>query len=260
MKPGNVSPETMKLDELVGYLDGYLGVDRTPDYPNAMNGLQVEGAGEVTKVVTAVDATVASARKAVELGAGMLIVHHGIFWDGLRPITGRMRLRLEPLLAGGVSLYSAHLPLDAHPEVGNNAVLARLLGLDVAGRFGEFQDVVIGVYSDAEVALDDLSGRVAGALGAAPRVLGLGPSTTARVGVVSGGGGSAIAQAAASGIDTVVTGEISHNNYFDAEEYGVNVICAGHYATETVGVKALGERLRDRFSLDCVFFDHPTGL
>lgn len=250
----------MKRDELVSRLDDYLAVGETPDYPNALNGLQVEGAGEVARVVTAVDASVASARRAAELGAGMLIVHHGLFWEGLRPITGRMRQRVAPLLAAGISLYSAHLPLDAHPEVGNNAVLARMLGLEVAGRFGEFQGVAIGVFADAALRLTDLSGRVAAALGAAPRVLAFGPSTTARVGVVSGGGGSAIAQAAAAGVDTVVTGEIAHNHYFDAEEQGTNVIFAGHYATEVVGVRALGEWVRGKFSIDCVFFDHPTGL
>lgn len=248
----------MELAELVRYLDEYLKIGETPDYPGAMNGLQVEGTAAVERVLTAVDASEASVREAA--GSDMLIVHHGLFWDGVAPVTGRARRRLGPLLVNEVSLYSAHLPLDAHPEVGNNAVLARMLGFDIDGGFGEFKDVVIGVYSDTEVRVADLRVRVGDALGVTPRTLAFGPDSTTRVGIVSGGGGSAIAQARACGVDTVVTGEISHNHYLDAEEHSLNVVCAGHYATETVGVKALGEHLAGRFGVKHAFFDHPTGL
>lgn len=250
----------MKRDEIVDYINEYLSVPDTPDYSNAMNGLQVEGRGEVTRIMTAVDATEASISEAAARDVGMLLVHHGLFWEGLRPVTGRAKRRLAPLIKNDISLYSVHLPLDAHPEVGNNAVLARMLGLPVSGRFAEFHDVVIGVYSNSSVPLDELALRVKRELGVTPMVLNFGPPETRRIGVVSGGGGSSIIQALASGIDTVITGEISHNHYFDAEEHGLNIVSAGHYATETVGIRTLGKHLSEKFGLEHSFFDHPTGL
>ena len=250
----------MERTELVGYLDEYLSIRYIADYPGAMNGLQVEGAPEVRSIMTAVDASVASVAAAAAAGAGMLLVHHGLFWAGPGPVTGRTKRRLAPLIIDDISLYSAHLPLDAHPEVGNNVVLAHMLGLEVDAKFGEFKDELIGVSAVTDMELAGLAERVGAALGSEPRVLAFGPDTVRSVAIVSGGGGKAIKEAAAKGIDTLVTGELSHSEFFDAEEHGVNVVFAGHYATETVGVRALGEHISERFGLEHTFFDHPTGL
>ncbi len=250
----------MDRTELVAYIDGYLSIGEIEDYPGAMNGLQVEGADKVERIMTAVDATEASISGALRAGAGMLIVHHGLFWAGLGPITGRTKQRLAPLINGDISLYSAHLPLDAHETVGNNAVLARMLGLEVDSRFGDFKDTLIGVSAESVEPVSKLTERVGASLGVTARLFAFGPDTTRRVAVVTGGAGRAIAQAAAQGVDTLVTGEVSHPEYLDAEEYGINIIAAGHYATETVGVKALGGHLSERFGLEHTFFDHPTGL
>jgi dinuclear metal center YbgI/SA1388 family protein len=164
------------------------------------------------------------------------------------------------LIAKNIALYSAHLPLDLHPEVGNNAVLARQLGISLRGEFGEDYGVPIGRWGDVDMSRDAFERRLAGLTGSAPRRMAFGPERVRRVGVVTGAAGSMIAQAAAADLDTFVTGEGPHHTFFDAEELKLNVFYAGHYATETVGVKALAEHLHARFDLPWSFLDHPTGL
>jgi dinuclear metal center YbgI/SA1388 family protein len=247
-------------DEVRGFLDSYLSIHKVPDYPNALNGLQVEGRRAVTRVATAVDACQATINRAVEIGAELLIVHHGLFWAGLEPVTGRHAARLRRLLASRTALYSAHLPLDLHPEVGNNVLLAAMMGLQGLEGFGEFEGVTIGVVGAVQVELGTLVGQLENALDTHAHVIAAGPSRTNRVGVISGGAGNMIAAARAAGVDTFVTGEGAHHTHFDAEEWGMNVVYAGHYATETVGVRALGERVAAQFGLACEFIDHPTGL
>ena len=244
----------------MAYLDGYLRVREVPDAPAALNGLQVANAGTVTRVAVAVDLCEATVRLAAERGADLLAVHHGLFWGGLKSLTGPTYRRVAGLLRQNIALYSAHLPLDLHPDVGNNPVLARELGVAVRGAFGEEYGVSIGVWGELDLARQALASRIATVLGATPRVLAFGPERVRRVGIVTGGAGSLIAQAAAAGLDTYVTGEGAHHTFFDAEELGVNVFYAGHYATETVGVKALAGHLEARFGLPWTFLDHPTGL
>jgi dinuclear metal center YbgI/SA1388 family protein len=250
----------MKLAELVAYLNSFLRIREVPDDAEAMNGLQVENGGEVATIAVAVDACEAVILEAARTRADLLLVHHGLFWGPRTPVTGRSFRRLAALVRGGIAVYSAHLPLDVHPEVGNNAVLARLLGLEPAGIWGEYLGTPIGVWGDLALDREDAIGRLQAVLGVAPKLLPGGPTRTSRIGVVTGAGGSLIRQAHAAGIDTFITGEAKHAAYFDAEELGVNVILAGHYATETVGVKALGAHLADRFGLAWSFLDHPTGL
>jgi dinuclear metal center YbgI/SA1388 family protein len=194
------------------------------------------------------------------MGAHLLLVHHGLFWGGLQPITGRHARRIRRLLEADVALYAAHLPLDTHPEVGNNAVLARVLGVTDSVRFGEYHEQLIGVAGSLHIPREELARRIGDALGGEPRVIATGPDTVQRVGIVTGGAGNLIAQARDAGLDTYVTGEGAHHTYFDAEEWRLNVIYAGHYLTETVGVKALGKHLEQRFGLPWDFIDHPTGL
>lgn len=250
----------MELNELVAYLDDYLAVAGVPDSANALNGLQVEGPGPIRRVAAAVDASEASIRAAIEAGCDLLLVHHGLFWDGNRPVTGRRYRRLAALLESGVAVYSAHLPLDVHAEVGNNVVLARELGVAVRGRFGDHAGTEIGVWGDLSVTRDGLSARLGELLGAEVRLIAGGPARVERVGVLTGGGGSYVAAARAAGLDALVTGEGSHHTYFDAMEGGVNLYYAGHYATETWGVRALAAHLESRFGLEWVFVDQPTGL
>jgi dinuclear metal center YbgI/SA1388 family protein len=190
----------------------------------------------------------------------VLLVHHGLFWGGLEPLSGRLGRRVRALHRGDVALYSAHIPLDCHPEVGNNAVLARGLGLTNLEPFGRMHELDIGVAGDFGGSREELAGRLADLLGRSPNVIGTGPETAGRVAVVTGAASQLLAECRERGIGTFVTGEGPHHSYFDAEEWGINLIYAGHYATETVGIRALGEHLCRRCSLEFEFFDHPTGL
>ena len=253
----------MKTESILQYLEGYLGVSDHPDYPQALNGLQVEGPDEISTLVAAVDASEASIQAAAALGADLMIVHHGLFWDGLRPVTGRRYRRLRALLDNGIALYSVHLPLDGHGEVGNSALLGRALGLELEGRFGDYKGTAIGWWgrlADPRAAAD-LRESVSQAVGGGPvHLIPGGPDRVERVGVVTGGGASFVAEAVALGLDALVTGEGAHHTHFDAMEDGLHVYLAGHYATETFGVRALSEHLAQRFGLEAHFVDQPTGL
>jgi dinuclear metal center YbgI/SA1388 family protein len=250
----------VNLTELVEHLDGYLNISGVPDYPTAYNGLQVEGRADVQKVALAVDASAYAVREAVRQQLDMLIAHHGLLWNDPRPLVGREYQLLAPLFQHGVSVYAAHLPLDAHAEVGNNVGLLRMLGLEPAGSFAPFQGVNTGWWAETDAGLHDVAERLEAALGVRVTVMALGGRRIRRLGVVSGGGHRAIKDAHDAALDALVTGEIPHSAYFDAEELGVNVLLAGHYATETVGVRLLGEHLRRSFGLETAFIDHPTGL
>ena len=252
----------MKLESLLQYLDGYLGIGEHPDYPTALNGLQVGGPEEVAHVVAAVDASERAIEAAVERGADLLIVHHGLFWDGLRPLTGRRLRKVRALVEGGVALFSCHLPLDSHAEVGNCILLARALGLDIGGRWAEYRGVPIGCWGSlAEPTTPGgLADLVRDVLGNRIHLIDAGKERIQRVGVVTGGGASFVEAAADEGLDALVTGEGAHHTHFDATELGVTVVFGGHYATETFGVRALAEHLAERFGLTAEFVDLPTGL
>jgi dinuclear metal center YbgI/SA1388 family protein len=251
---------TVDLSALVSYLDDYLRIGDVNDSPQALNGLQVANGGTVERLAATVDACRATIERAAEQHADFLLVHHGLFWSGLQPLTGPYGERVRSLIRHDIALYAAHLPLDVHPDVGNNAVLARMLGLEDQRWFGQYEGQPIGIAGTAAMPRDELAERIGEMLGTEPQVIATGPERVRRIGVVTGGGGKLVAQAAAAGIDTYVTGEGPHHAYFDAEELGVNLILAGHYATETVGVKALAEHLAQRFGLPWEFIDHPTGL
>jgi len=251
----------MDLVELTRYLDGHLRVSEVRDAQVALNGLQVENRRRtVSRVAAAVDACAATIGLAAAAGADLLLVHHGLFWSGLRPVTGPQYQRLAALIQHDIAVYSAHLPLDCHPDLGNNPVLARQLGVSIRGDFGMYEGQSIGVWGEVSLTREALVDRIRDLLGGAPRLLPFGPERVARVGIITGAGARAIPQAAAAGLDTLITGEGPHWTFFDAEELGVNVVLAGHYATETVGVKALAAHLETRFGLPWVFLDHPTGL
>jgi dinuclear metal center YbgI/SA1388 family protein len=246
---------------LVRYLDDYLRVGNVPDYAGALNGLQVDcGRAEIGRIAVAVDAAQHTVDAAVREGAELLIVHHGLFWDGNRTVTGRRYRRLKALFDADMALYSAHLPLDVHPEVGNNAVLARELGVHIRGDFGEYKGAPVGVWGDLEIRREALCARLDALLGGRVKLVPGGPEQVKTVAVITGGAGGEARAAAEAGYDAYVSGEGAHHNFFDAEEEGINLLLGGHYATETFGVRALGRHLEEQFGIEWVFIDHPTGL
>ncbi len=256
------------LQEVVAFLDQFLRITEVPDSPDAFNGLQVANSGTIARIVAAVDASQAGIDAAASdqrpatsgIGPPLLLVHHGLFWDGPAPVTGRRYQRLRALLANDIALYGAHIPLDVHAEVGNNVVLARQLGLGGTAWFDDYKGVPMGVMGALAMPREELVVRLDGLLGSQARLIPGGPPVTGRVGVITGAAGSRIRAAKDAGCDTFVTGEGAHHTYFDAMEFGVNVIYAGHYATEQVGVKALAERVSTEFGIPWKFFDHPTGM
>jgi dinuclear metal center YbgI/SA1388 family protein len=251
----------MQSKALVDYLNDYLRVEEIED--QSQNGLQVKGPAEVTRIAFAVDGCQASFERAVAEGAQLLIVHHGLFWSDPLRLVGPHFTRVRTLIAGHCGLYAVHLPLDAHPEVGNNAEMVRLLGLEERRPFGVYHGLKIGFAGRLDRPLDipTLIGRLVEATGRPPlRVLDYGPEEIEWVGCVSGGAASMVDQAAEVGLDAYVTGETSHTFFHQAIERELNVLFAGHYATETLGVKALARHVEERFDLETVFLDVPTGM
>lgn len=246
----------MNLSDLVSHLNGLLSIVKIEDYKNAINGLQLENKGKVEKIFVAVDACEAVIRRAVEAGSGLLIVHHGLFWNGSAPLTGPYFRKLKLAMDGNLAVYSSHLPLDAHPQLGNNALFASALTLSE----NRAPFLEIGFQVEAEIPRNELLALAEKAVGGRVHVAPGGPEVCRRIGIVTGGAGSEVFKAAAAGVDTLITGEGPHWSYTAAEEVGLNLLYAGHYATETFGVKALGHHLQEQFGLPWQFIDHPTGL
>ena len=249
-----------KLEHILHFLEESFDASAFPDYPHALNGLQVEGRSEVKHVGAAVDASEETIREAVGRGVHLLMVHHGLFWGGLGPITGPRFRKVAALIKADVSLYGLHLPLDAHPELGNNAILLRKLGLAPEGQFGSFMEAEVGWWGPASLDRGELLNRLREALEVEVRLIPGGPEEVGRVGVLTGGGASALSEAAALGLDTLITGEAPHHAFHEAMELGVNLLLGGHYATETFGVKAVADRLAQKFDLSWEFLHFPTGL
>jgi len=250
----------MELTALCNYLDECLDVAGFEDYAGAVNGLQLERRGPVTRLAAAVDACQFTIDAAADQGADLLLVHHGLFWGGQGPFTGPLYRRLSAALAANLGVYSSHLPLDAHPDLGNGIGLVRALGLEPAAPFGEHRGQHLGFLVECEVDRGAWAARLEAAVGRPVRVLPTGPDRVRRVALVTGSAATFLEEARAAGCDTLVTGEARHSTYLEAEEAGLNVCLAGHYATECFGVKALAAHLADRFDLAWAFIDHDTGL
>lgn len=248
------------LADIVRQCDQLLRTAEVKDYDGAVNGLQVENRGAVTRIAATVDASLATVKLAIEAGADLLIVHHGLFWGPSHPWIGKRYALLRLLLDNNLAVYSAHLPLDLHPRLGNNARLCAALGLGKLRPFFLSHEQFIGLQTRAKIRRTELALRLQRATGAKPLLIPGGPEICERIGVVTGGAGSELKRAASEGVDTFVTGEGPHWTYALAEELGINVLYGGHYATETFGVKALAEHLSKRFKLPWQFVDHPTGL
>ncbi len=250
----------VKIEQILYFLEESFEASTFPDYTHALNGLQIEGRKEVGHVGAAVDASEETIAEAVRRGVHLLLVHHGLFWDGLGPITGPRFRKVAALIQGGIGLYSLHLPLDAHPKLGNNALLLRTLGLDPEGQFGSFEEVEVGWWASASMDRGVLLERLRESLEGEVRLIPGGSEEVNRVGVLTGAGASALSEASSMGLDTLITGEAPHHAYHEAMEMGMNLFLGGHYATETFGVKALAERLADKFDLSWEFLHFPTGL
>ena len=249
-----------QLQNVVSWLDRTLRTAEVGDYANAWNGLQVENSGAVARIGAAVDACETVIADAAARGVTLLLVHHGLFWPGVQPVAGALRRKLKLALDHDLAIYSAHLPLDLHPTLGNNALLCRALGFKKCEPFFVAKGQAIGLKTRASLPLTELARRIERVLGGAPHLAPGGPSKTACIGIVTGGAGGEVALAAAEGVDTFITGEGPHHSYTLAEELGVNLFYGGHYATETFGVKALAGAVARRFRVPWEFIDHPTGL
>lgn len=257
------------LASLVEHLDARLRIAEIGDYANALNGLQLANNGRVRKVAAAVDASLATIRQAAARGCELLLVHHGLFWSGLQPLTGNRFRLFEEAIRANVAVYGAHLPLDTG-EQGNSRLLADALRLqEGAGKPPDWQPffpakgALVGyrVTLEQGIGRETLVQRLSQALDGGPvRVCPGGPEMVKRLGVITGGAGSEISAVAALGVDTLITGEGPHWTYALAEEVGANILYGGHYATETFGVKALAQHLGQHFGLPWEFIDHPTGL
>ena len=250
----------MRVEELVSYLDRYLRIGEIADY--GPQGLQVEvEKEEISKIALAVDVSPAIIQAAGAWGGDLLLVHHGLFWGGEERIAGPFGERIRQLMKHQIHLYAAHLPLDAHPEVGNNARLAALLELQDISWWAEVRGTPLAAVGSREpLHRDDVVQLLEDRLPTKGMLLPYGPEMVRRVGILSGSGVKFVPEAKRLGIDTFITGETSHSHYWLAADYGLNVIFAGHYATETVGVKALGAHLTAKFGVESRFFDFPTGM
>jgi dinuclear metal center YbgI/SA1388 family protein len=254
------------LDDIAQYLDDFLHVREIPDYPGAVNGTQIAHRGPVIRIAAAVDASHRAVAGAIAEQANLLLVHHGLFWGGVQPITGPRYERIAPLVAHDIAIYSAHLPLDCHPTLGNNVLLARALQIEPDSTFGHFQGTSIGVSGHGDMATATLFDRArafARTHHGDVRASAFDPDRRTRHWAVITGAGAAadtLREAAAAGVDTLITGEGPHWTSVDAPEQGLTIIYAGHYATESLGVTALARHVSDRFHVPWTFISAPTGL
>ncbi len=250
----------MELQKLTDFLDEYLAINEYED--TSLNGLQVEGAREINKIAIAVDACSETFMKAAALRADLLLTHHGIYWKKPYALTGIHANRVRLLFNNNLSLYAAHLPLDLHPIIGNNVSLIEMMGLELGEKFGTYHGITIGYTgtSKKSLSLDNLVKRLEDGLKVKSRVYNFGSEDIKTVAAISGGGASMLEQVWGSDIDTFITGEYDHVSYHSAKEMGINLIFCGHYATETLGVNKLGKIIEDKFGIESVFVDVPTGM
>jgi dinuclear metal center YbgI/SA1388 family protein len=248
------------LADLVSHLDRDLRVAEIPDYPGAVNGLQLANQGEIRRIVAAVDASLPVIEAAAAGGPGLLLVHHGMFWQGVQPVTGAFYRKLKVAMDAGLAVYSAHLPLDIHSEWGNNILLAQSIGLIDPQPFFEWKGIHLGLRGGWRGSRAELTDALEKAVGGRVHVCPGGPENVSSIGLVTGGAGSEVAKAAAAGVDTFISGEGPHWSHPLALELGVNLLLGGHYATETFGVRALAAVLGTRFGVPWSFIDQPSGL
>ncbi len=254
------------LAVIASHLDAVLGTETIPDYPGAFNGVQVANEGSITRIAASVDVSRRVIDAAIRSGANFLLVHHGMMWGGAQRITAGTYERLRLLLVHNVAVYSSHLPLDAHPTFGNNVLLAHTLGLEPAGGFARYRTIDVGIRGECDCETASLFARAdafARMHGGVARSTEIAPGRrTQRWGICTGAGASSetLLEAQALEIDTLIVGEGPHHTAVAADDAGIVVIYAGHYATETLGVSALAEYLTSTFDIPSAFIAAPTGL
>jgi dinuclear metal center YbgI/SA1388 family protein len=250
----------VELADVVAFLDRELKTSSIADYSGAMNGLQLANEGRIARVVAAVDASLPVIEAVAAGGPGLLIVHHGMFWQGAQMVTGPFYRKLKSAMDAGLAIYSSHLPLDIHPEWGNNVGLARAIGVSEQKPFFEQNGNFLGIRGKWSGSRASLAAALEDALESSVHICPGGPDEISSLGIITGGAGSEVARIAAEGLDTFITGEGPHWSYPLAEELGINLLYGGHYATETVGVKSLAAVISKEFGIEWSFADHPTGL
>lgn len=243
------------LNEITKYCNERTNCSQLKDFPGACNGLQVENKGEIRKIGAAVDAGLVPFELAIDEGVDLLIVHHGIFWSPIQSITESNYQKIATLIEGNLALYSSHLPLDCHPEIGNNCLLARLLELEPEGTFLPFEGVDIGLVTHG-INRDDLKERLIESFNGKITSIEFGDIEPDRIAILTGSGGSAVGELRKKGIDTLITGELRQNHFNQAQEEGLNLYLCGHYATEVFGVCALAEEISQKFNIPWTFL--PT--
>jgi dinuclear metal center YbgI/SA1388 family protein len=254
------------LGEVAAHLDALLRTEEVPDYSGAVNGVQVENIAPIQRCAVAVDASSRTIDGAIADGANLLIVHHGLFWGGVQAIRGHVYERVRRLMSHDVAIYSSHLPLDLHPTVGNNALLARELGLVPTAGFAKFEAIEVGLKGESDLETAALMSRceqVARRGGGHVVAVGAAPGRrTKRWAICTGAGASteSLREAKAAQVDTLIVGEGPHHTAVEAEELGIAVLYIGHYASETLGVRALGAEVEQVFGIPWSFIAAPTGL
>ena len=240
----------MLLNEIVDYLDEFLDIKNIQD--SCKNGLEVEGKEEIKKIGFSVDACLESFQKAVSVKCDLLIVHHGMFWGDIEYVTDITYERVKHLIKNDIALYAAHLPLDIHPEVGNNVQLAKLLNLEIQNTFCKYRNIDVGIICKNDTDFNDLLKRIQKHFPAKYMKFN---NVSKKVGIITGSGGLGIKEAVDKRCDTFITGEMRYIDYHPIKEYEINVIYGGHYATEVWGLKALMDHIQKKFDIDCEFLD-----
>jgi dinuclear metal center YbgI/SA1388 family protein len=257
---------TISLADLARYADSLLQTQNTADYPNALNGVQLYNQAPIKRIAAAVDFSTRAVEGAIASGANLLVVHHGMFWGGLEPIIGSHYRRIRMLIDADIAVYASHLPLDRHPTLGNNVLLAKELGLQPSAPFARFEDTFIGLCGESDI---ETVALIASARGFARTHGGDLRTSVVQTGrrtrkwaICTGAGASAdtLRETSALGVDTLIVGEGPHWTAIHAEENDLVIIYAGHYATETLGVCALAQHLSEKYDLPWSFVSAPTGL
>ena len=249
-----------KLDKIIAYLDQELKIKQIPDYPGAINGLQLRGKKNINKVGAAVDAALPVIQEAAKENIDLLLVHHGLSWGGAQRIDGALYKKIKIAMDSGMAIYSSHIPLDVHKRFGNNVLFAKSIGLTKGIPFLDWQGIHTGLRFDVEMNRSNLLKKIEKALKNKIHIAPGGPAKIKKLGIITGGAGTYVDAVAKEGIDTFITGEGQHHTFTQAEELGINLIYAGHYSTETFGVTALANHLARKYKLKKQFIDHPTGL
>jgi len=248
------------LKKVTDYCNSFLKIQEINDWPGAVNGLQVTNSGQISKIGAAVDVSPQVINKAIEFNVDFLIVHHGLFWNSNLPLVGQRYQMLKNIFSNNIAIYSAHLPLDNHPTIGNNVLLAKKLGLKHQKPLVFDHGQWLGILAETKLPRQSLYYALNKLFNNSVRLIPFGPETCTKIGIITGAAGDLIKQVAQSGVDTFITGEGHHWSFTFASEIMLNVFYCGHYLSETFGVKALADHLSKRFKLPWVFIDCPTGL